>query len=149
MASTLDTLEIVKRLKDAGWETRWGWIPAEQIYDRASQTLVLHWDGFAWSIVPNPNPPVVVDATLNAIAAVSANDVWAVGFYASSGIYQPLIEHWDGSAWSVAPSPNLSTEYNQLNAVAAMNALEFFSKRIDVRSTSPVRTFHPLKTNDA
>jgi hypothetical protein len=38
---------------------------------------------------------------LNAIAAVSAADVWAVG--EDTGV--PLVEHWDGTAWSASKLP--------------------------------------------
>ena len=55
----------------------------------------------AWSVVPSPSPgPSVND--LNGVASVSANDVWAVGdFINASGSKQTLIEHWDGTSWSV------------------------------------------------
>ncbi len=48
------------------------------------------------------------DSYLQAVSAVSANDVWAVGTYSdqSSGGYSTLSMHWDGSAWSVVNSPN-------------------------------------------
>src|SRR5207249_6128820 len=69
-----------------------------------NQTLIEHWNGTAWSIVPSPNAGSG-DNRLNGIAAVAANEVWAVG---ASGIYpgtQALVERWDGSAWTIAPVP--------------------------------------------
>jgi len=42
-----------------------------------------------WSVVPSPNPNVVPSG-LSGVAAVSANDVWSVG-YADSNT---LIEHY-------------------------------------------------------
>src|SRR5436305_546774 len=41
-----------------------------------NHTLIEHWNGTAWSIVPTPDSPPGV---LNAVDAVSASDVWAVG----------------------------------------------------------------------
>src|SRR5204863_8090882 len=43
-------------------------------------TLIEHWDGAQWSIVPSPS---VSNSTqqLNSVSAISSNDVWAVGFY--------------------------------------------------------------------
>src|SRR5437899_4230947 len=39
------------------------------------------------------------------VSALSANDVWAVGFYTGSdGIIHGLTEHWDGTRWSVVPA---------------------------------------------
>jgi hypothetical protein len=58
------------------------------------------------------------------MAAVSANDIWAVGyFYYSSGSFfgpHTLIEHWDGSNWSIVGSPGSASW--QLNGVAAVSA---------------------------
>lgn len=41
--------------------------------------------------------------------------MWAVGYYRGS----TLIEHWNGSAWSIVSSPNPGTDDNMLNGVAA------------------------------
>jgi hypothetical protein len=41
------------------------------------------------------------------VAALSANDVWAVGYFSGQG-YRTLVEHWNGSSWSVATSANLT-----------------------------------------
>jgi hypothetical protein len=49
-----------------------------------------------WTEVPggaSPHP-----SALNGIAAVSANDIWAVGSWGQNG-GQGLIEHWDGMNW--------------------------------------------------
>jgi hypothetical protein len=62
------------------------------------------------------------DNTYGAVAAVSPADVWvwAVGSKQSwSGTYSTLIEHWDGTAWSVVPSPDPGSSGNQLYGVAA------------------------------
>lgn len=67
-----------------------------------SHTLILHWDGSVWSIVSSPNDGGnTVGNHLLAAAAVSANDVWSVG-YSELGT---LSEHWDGTQWSVVPTP--------------------------------------------
>lgn len=84
--------------------------------DHASRsTLIEHWDGAKWSIVPSPNPaprPGGNIAALRSIAAVSAQDVWAAGYSASglhysgtSGPDQPLVEHWNGAQWQITPTP--------------------------------------------
>src|SRR5437868_2907408 len=61
-------------------------------------TLVEHWNGSAWSVVSSPNRGPD-NNNLTGVAALSANDVWAVG---SDG--KTLVEHWNGSAWSIVPS---------------------------------------------
>jgi hypothetical protein len=84
------------------------------------QTLVEHWDGSAWSVVSSPGPDNS-SKFLVGVAAVSANDVWAVGWYSGNGI-NTLVEHWNGSAWSVVPSPNVGTAENLLTGIAAVSA---------------------------
>jgi hypothetical protein len=72
----------------------------------AFSTLTMRWNGGAWSIVPSPDT-ANFENHLNAIDGVSANDLWAVG-HTRNGEYsvrQPLILHWNGSAWSIVPSP--------------------------------------------
>src|SRR5258708_20715342 len=57
-----------------------------------------------WNVVSSPSPDSSFNS-LNGIAAVSANDIWAVGFSDSIG----LIEHWDGTQWTVLPSSTPGT----------------------------------------
>jgi hypothetical protein len=73
-------------------------------------TLIEHWNGSAWSIVPSPTPGAY--PTLNAVAARSASDVYAVGFNEPSvngGVQQGLILRWNGSAWSADTDPTAGT----------------------------------------
>ena len=55
------------------------------------------------------------------MAAVAADDAWAVGTTGNAyGGLQPLVEHWDGTTWSIVPSPNGGSgiDFDTLNAVA-------------------------------
>jgi hypothetical protein len=68
--------------------------------------LVEHWNGAAWTLVRVPSPPLTgVGASLDGIAATSARDIWAVGNYDTGTRFQPLIEHWNGTRWSIVPAP--------------------------------------------
>jgi hypothetical protein len=72
----------------------------------AFSTLTMRWNGSAWSIVPSPNT-ANSENHLDAIDGVSADDLWAVG-HTRNGDYSvaaPLVLHWNGSAWSVVPTP--------------------------------------------
>lgn len=70
------------------------------------QTLVLHWDGTAWSQVTSPNPGPVTDV-LYGVTATSAADAWAVGYYhdPTTRADQTLTLHWDGATWSKVKDP--------------------------------------------
>src|SRR6478672_3269683 len=73
-----------------------------------------------WDVTPSPNVPYA--SFLLGVATLSANDIWAVGVnYNTNGYQRTLTEHWNGSQWSVVPSPN-ADEDNVLNAVAAAGA---------------------------
>jgi hypothetical protein len=72
-------------------------------------TLMLHWDGQAWSRVTSPTVLDGVPRFLIGVTAVSASDAWAVGFTgALPGPAGParsdraLLLHWDGMRWSQA-----------------------------------------------
>lgn len=70
------------------------------------QTLAEHWNGTAWSVVTTKNPGPRGDQ-FYAVTAVAANDVYAVGQAAGAGFpSQALIEHWNGTRWSVLTSPS-------------------------------------------
>lgn len=69
------------------------------------QTLTEHWDGATWTFVPSPN--LSEHSSLEAVSAVSGNDVWAVGSYSNrNGLIQTMVLHWNGNDWSIVPSPN-------------------------------------------
>lgn len=83
-------------------------------------TLAAHWNGSAWSAVPSPNVGNRWN-DLVAVSATSANDVWAVGSWRNTGeLYQNLAMHWNGSQWSIVPTPNAAASENELAAVAAI-----------------------------
>ena len=86
------------------------------------QTLIEHWNGTAWIIKSSPNV-VGADNELYGIAAISAQDIWAVGVYRiGTGNYNTLTEHWDGTAWKIVSSPNPTSGGDYLNGVTAISA---------------------------
>ena len=93
----------------------------------SSRALIEHWNGTRWSIVRSISPGASFNI-LAAVAAVSANDVWAIGeSSSSSGSYQTLIEHWNGTAWSVVSSPNASATLNFLSGIAVVSANDIWA----------------------
>jgi plastocyanin len=91
-------------------------------------TLAQHWDGTAWTIVSTPNVGTEGNY-LYGVAAASSTDVWAVGANIDQVTlyHATLIEHWDGTAWTVTPSPNVGTGDNFLNAVSARSATDVWA----------------------
>src|SRR5262249_59326794 len=68
------------------------------------------------SLVPSRNAASA--SYLEGVAAAAANDVWAVGYSYLNGVASTLIEHWDGTSWSIVASPSPGTQANVLNDVA-------------------------------
>ena len=93
-----------------------------------SQTLIEHWNGTAWSVVKSPNGGATFNV-LTGVAALSANNAWAVGYFANGTVYRTLIEHWNGTAWSVVSSPNgnSTSSFNFLQGIAAISANDIWA----------------------
>jgi hypothetical protein len=87
------------------------------------QTLTEHYDGTAWSVVGSPNGTSTDTNQLFGVACGSTTNCWAVGAWTGlNGITSTLIEHYDGSAWSVVSSPDVSTVGgNGLQAVTCLS----------------------------
>jgi hypothetical protein len=102
-------------------------VGATQLYTQGQlqATLVEHWDGTRWGVVPSPNASNVPTTgqnanVLNAVDAISAQNVWAVGYTGIAGFggSASLVEHWNGSSWTVVSSPNgVLPSYNFYNVL--------------------------------
>jgi hypothetical protein len=71
------------------------------------RTLIESWNGTSWSAVPSPNRGSDGDP-LSGVSCVSAAACTAVGPQTSGVgcVRRTLIESWNGTSWSVVPSPS-------------------------------------------
>jgi hypothetical protein len=91
------------------------------------RTLVQHFDGTNWTVVPSPSPGAR-ENILYGVAAISDSDVWAVGASQDgNSLWHTLAEHWDGSAWTVVPTADAGSSGNQLYAVTAVSSTQVFA----------------------
>lgn len=83
-------------------------------------TAVPACDG--WQVVAGPAP---ASSALTAVAATSRTNAWAVGHVLDPvlGTSEPLTEHWDGSAWSVVPFPEIPGAVGELTSLLGVTAL--------------------------
>lgn len=78
-----------------------------------------------WTVVPSPDASPG-NNQLDAVATITATDVWAVGAAENAiGNNQPLAEHWDGTSWSIVPTP--SVEVGNLLGVAAVSSTDVWA----------------------
>ena len=74
----------------------------------ATTPLTARWNGTAWSQVPGPTVTGARNTVLNAVSAASATDAWAVGRATVSLVTSSLAARWNGTTWSVVPTPEVS-----------------------------------------
>jgi hypothetical protein len=95
---------------------------------QASGILMQRWNGSTWIDVSSsvPVPDGSGGAILSSIACVQPSACWAAGSYGTFGggggnNFQPqsFIENWNGSSWSIEPSPTVSP-ISLLNSVACV-----------------------------
>ena len=98
---------------------------------RYNQTLAEHWNGSQWSIVPTMNLGSS-NNEFSGVAAVSTNDVWAVGGYTSgANMDRTLIERWNGSQWSVVSSPNVGQDSDFLKGITIVSTNDIWAVGVD------------------
>src|ERR1700691_1710643 len=89
---------------------------------------VIHFDGATWTAFPAPGIDGIPPSEFNGVADISPTDAWAAGNVSAPVIlgggpnFQPVIEHWDGTQWSVFPSApfNKPGDFAQLSAMTAI-----------------------------
>jgi hypothetical protein len=81
-------------------------VGSAQVGTNGQQTLIESWDGTSWSVVPSPDVATSTYEELFGVSCTSPTDCTAVGFFDSDSGAETLVESWNGSAWSIVPSPN-------------------------------------------
>jgi hypothetical protein len=80
------------------------------INPRQTNILVERWNGSRWSIQPAPDQPGLPVSLLSGVSCASAHACTAVGESGSpsNGSSRPfvMVEHWNGSRWSIQPTPS-------------------------------------------
>jgi hypothetical protein len=99
------------------------WAVGSKTVSATSNTLIEHWDGTSWSVVPSPTPSG--GGLLLAVTAISTTDVWAVGI--QSQFSGDVVEHWDGTSWSLVSSPAFTGASDILRGIAAVSAKSIFA----------------------
>jgi hypothetical protein len=92
-----------------------------------ARALIESWNGKTWSVVSNPQPGTQRDILFSA-SATSPSDAWAAGEQqGADGKFMTLVEHWDGSSWSVSASANPGDAGDSFYGVFARSASDVWA----------------------
>jgi hypothetical protein len=93
------------------------------------QLFAERWNGTSWSIVPIPSPSAALYSGLNGVSCASTTNCVAVGFYSADDyIPRSLAVHWNGSTWSIVPSPTTpSSSDTELESVSCPSTTSCFA----------------------
>jgi hypothetical protein len=90
-------------------------------FGQTSLPLVFARNGSGWRRTRAPLPPAGAGGSLMSVRAFSATNVTAVGtWFSSTAQGGPLIEHWDGHAWSASIAPDPAGCQAMFGSVAAV-----------------------------
>jgi hypothetical protein len=86
----------------------------------ARGTLAEWFDGTTWRIVPTPNPDGEPDGSLNGVSCTSPSVCVAVGAVvdSSGNSVGTLTERWDGTSWTIQPTPTSASLGAFLNGIS-------------------------------
>jgi len=81
----------------AAWAIGYGTVRDRRV------TVFMRWNGIRWRYLPRPAGTLVAG-----LAVISAGDIWVAGTIVARSApgQRTLAEHWDGSGWTIVPTPN-------------------------------------------
>ena len=91
-------------------------------------TLAETWNGSAWTVVASPAPEGAISSAFVSVSCPTADSCSAVGSYEKSKISKSksltLAGSWNGSVWTLVPSPNPSgVTGSELSGVACADTM--------------------------
>jgi YD repeat-containing protein len=74
-----------------------------------NQTLVIHWNGSAWSFVTSADWSTSQGETVaRSMGCLSTSDCWIAGYIIdANGYYQSMAQHWNGTSWTIPSNSQL------------------------------------------
>lgn len=76
---------------------------------RPAKAIAERWDGQRWSIQRTPSPRGAVSSRLSGVSCTLATACTAVGAARFAHSQTPLVERWNGSTWSIQPTPSTAS----------------------------------------
>jgi hypothetical protein len=106
------------------------------------RTLIESWNGATWAIASSPSPGSAYNS-LRGVSCTGTTACVAVGGYQNGGSLpnQTLVESWNGSTWTVVPSPNpLPYSSDSLTAVSCTSPVSCVAVGSDSDGATAWRT---------
>jgi hypothetical protein len=101
------------------------WAAGNASWGSSNRPLIEHFNGRSWRIIPMPDQGIKHRDALQ-IKAITDHNVWLVGYHETNKVgphtlwTKTLIEHWNGSRWSLIPSPNSTCHQNVLGSITML-----------------------------
>jgi hypothetical protein len=106
------------------------------------RNLAEHWDGTRWTGMAPPNVGGQ-ENTLFSVSSLPDGHAWAVGYYADQTFrIRTLAEYWDGSSWTVVPTPNPQRARDEFFSVKAVSPDDVWA--VGGQEATPNSRFHTL-----
>ena len=106
-------------------------------------SLVEHWNGTSWTVGSGATIPGSTASLLWDVTCVTGSDCWAVGVDepGNSGDPSPLAEQWNGSTWSVVPTPDLTGYLFSVTCVTSSDCWAAGTTATDDGNSDPLNGF--------
>jgi hypothetical protein len=102
-------LEAYSRLRSIDCATSTSCFAVGELFDGSvRKALVERWNGTNWSIVTLPAPPGSSYTLLGDISCPTSTACFAVGSSVTGSVVKTLVERWNGTSWTILPSPNVA-----------------------------------------
>ena len=72
-----------------------------------------------WQMMAHASAPAAATGELDAVSCASAHDCFAVGAQITGTSQRTIVEHFDGSAWSVVAAPSPGTNSSLTDVACA------------------------------
>jgi len=108
---------------------------------KGGSALAMEWNGTRWRIKPTPHVARSTGAVLDGVSCTSALTCIAVGGSLAGNGQRTLAERWNGTGWTIQPTPNVTgAAINGLSQVSCPAPLACTAVGVSVRGTAGQRT---------
>jgi hypothetical protein len=86
------------------------------------EALAEQWNGTNWTVLSVPDPAGSFNTQLNAVSCSAPTACMAVGTYSTGDNGFTLAERWNGTSWTIVPTPTKATDVAVLDGVSCPSA---------------------------